>query len=125
MKHSPGTKNPQYSDVLYVDSLIGPYTITTVHPDTLRLFDDHGSVSQTLGDDTASSAQRLIDALGNEGIDFANVNHALEEAGFEKFIKSFDALLAVIAKKRRALLLQSQASRMLKNKTQRGRPASL
>lgn len=100
---STGTKNPQYSDVLYVESLIGPDTITTVPPDTLKLFDDHGRIARTLGDDAATSAQRVMDALTNGGIDFADVNHTLEDEGIEKFIKSFDALLDLIAKKRRAL----------------------
>ena len=100
---STGTKNPEYSDVLYLNSLIGPSTITTVPPETLRLFDDHGTISQTLGDDDASNAQRLINALGRGGIDFADVNHTLEEAGIEKFIQSFDVLIDVIARKRRAL----------------------
>lgn len=101
---STGTKNRQYSDVLYVESLIGPDTITTVPPDTLKLFDDHGRIARTLGDDAANSAQRVMDALTSGGIDFADVNHTLEEEGIEKFIKSFDALLDLIAKKRRALL---------------------
>jgi transaldolase len=100
---STGTKNRQYSDVLYVESLIGPDTITTVPPDTLKSFEDHGRIARTLGDDAATSAQRVMDALSSGGIDFSDVNHTLEEEGIEKFIKSFDALLDLIAKKRRAL----------------------
>ena len=46
----------------------------------------------------------MMEALGRGGIDFAEVNHTLEEAGIEKFIKSFDTLLSGIARKRRALL---------------------
>jgi len=101
---STGTKNPEYSDVLYVDSLIGPDTITTVPPARLRLFEDHGRVSRTLGEDDASAARRVMEALGRGGIDFADVNHTLEESGIEKFIKSFDTLLTGIGRKRRALL---------------------
>ena len=101
---STGIKNPEYSDVFYVDSLIGPDTITTVPPATLRLFEDHGRVSRTLGEDDVSGARRVMEALGKGGIDFADVNHTLEEAGIEKFIKSFDTLLSGIARKRRALL---------------------
>lgn len=100
---STGTKNPEYSDVRYVESLIGPDTITTVPPETLKLFEEHGRISATLNDDTLSSARRVMDALSNGGIDFADVNHTLEEEGIEKFVKSFDALLDVIAKKRRSL----------------------
>lgn len=100
---STGTKNPEYSDVRYVESLIGPDTITTVPPETLKLFEEHGRISATLNDDTLSSARRVMAALADGGIDFADVNHTLEEEGIEKFVKSFDALLDVIAKKRRAL----------------------
>ena len=74
------------------------------------MFDDHGTISQTLGDDNASNAQRLINALGRGGIDFADVNHTLEDAGIERFTKSFDALIDVIARKRRALQHGSVAS---------------
>lgn len=100
---STGTKNPEYSDVRYVESLIGPDTITTVPPQTLKLFEEHGRISATLNDDTLSSARRLMDALADRGLDFADVNHTLEDEGIEKFVKSFDVLLDVIAKKRRAL----------------------
>jgi hypothetical protein len=61
-------------------------------------------VSRTLGEDEASGAQRVMEVVGKGGIDFADVNHTLEEAGIEKFIKSFDAVLSRIARKRRALL---------------------
>jgi transaldolase len=104
---STGTKNPEYSDVLYVDSLIGPDTITTVPRATLRLFEDHGRVSRTLVEGDATAARRVMEALGNGGIDFADVNHTLEEAGIQKFIHSFDSLLEVIAGKRRALRVGS------------------
>jgi transaldolase len=100
---SAGTKNPEYSDVLYVESLIGRDTITSVPPATLRLFEDHGRVSRTLGEDDGAAARQVMEALGNGGIDFADVNHTLEEAGIDKFAKSLDALLDVIARKRREL----------------------
>jgi transaldolase len=104
---STGTKNPEYSDVLYVDSLIGPDTITTVPPATLRLFEDHGRVSRTLGEDEATGARRVMEVLGNGGIDFADVNHTLEEAGIQTFMQSLDSLLDVIAGKRRVLRVGS------------------
>jgi len=72
-------------------------------PATLWLFEDHGRVSRTLGEDDAAEARRLMKALADGGIDFADVNHTLEDAGIEKFIKSFDSLLDVIASRRRAL----------------------
>ena len=102
---STGTKNPGYSDVLYVDSLIGPDTINTMPPATLQLFEDHGTVRGTLGED-ASGAHLVMERLAAGGVDFADVTRALEEDGIEKFAKSFEALLGVIGKKREALAVQ-------------------
>jgi transaldolase len=100
---SVGTKNPEYSDVMYMESLIGPDTITTVPPDTLRRFEDHGKISNTLGASSADDARHVMDALAAGGIDFADLNRTLEEEGIEKFARSFDAVLGAIAQKRRAL----------------------
>ena len=99
---STGTKNPSYSDVLYVDSLIGPDTINTMPPATLRLFEDHGTVRPTLSDD-ASAARLIMDQLVAGGVDFTDVTRALEDEGIEKFITSFEAVLGVIGNKRKAL----------------------
>jgi transaldolase/glucose-6-phosphate isomerase len=98
---STGTKNPRYSDVLYVDSLIGPDTIATIPPDTLNKFEDHGRISNALGSGSAESARHVMEALAAGGIDFAEVNRTLEEQGIEKFTRSFDKLLGAIAHKRR------------------------
>jgi transaldolase len=98
---SIGTKNPDYSDVMYVESLIAPDTITTVPPETLTLFEDHGSVSRTLDATRAASAQGIVDALAAGGIDFHDVNRTLEEEGIEKFTRSFDRLLVAIGHRRR------------------------
>jgi transaldolase len=106
---STGTKNAAYSDVLYVESLIGPSTITTVPPDTLRLFEDHGVVERTLPDDV-SDARRTMIALESGGIGFADVNRTLENDGIEKFVRSFDKLLGVIGEKRRALARNARAA---------------
>ena len=99
---STGTKDPAYSDVLYVDSLIGADTINTLPPQTLRLFEDHGTVRETLPGD-AAAAQRVIDGLRAAAIDFADVARVLEQEGIEKFAHSFETLLGVIAAKRKTL----------------------
>src|SRR5882724_4866641 len=103
---STGTKDPAYSDVRYVDSLIGPDTINTMPPATLQLFEDHGSVARALPED-ASEAGIVMDRLAAGGIDFADVTRALEDDGIEKFAKSFETLLGVIASKRKALVAQT------------------
>lgn len=102
---STGTKNPGYSDVLYVDSLIGPDTVNTMPPATLQLFEDHGTVQRTLPEDV-SEAHLVLERLAAGGVDFADVARALEDDGIEKFAKSFEALLAVIGEKRKALTAQ-------------------
>ena len=99
---STGTKDPTYSDVLYVDSLIGPQTINTLPPQTLQLFEDHGIVRATLPGDVAL-ARRVIERLGSV-MDFDDVARVLEQEGVEKFAQSFDKLLGVIAAKRKALI---------------------
>lgn len=100
---STGTKNPEYSDVKYVESLIGPETIVTVPPETLKLFEHHGTISPTLGRDQIRDARRVMDVLADGGIDFRDVNRTLEDEGIEKFASSFDRLLQVVAAKRNAL----------------------
>jgi transaldolase len=97
---STGTKNPAYSDVLYLETLIGTDTVTTVPPDTLRLFEEHGTVKLTLSEDPGD-APEVMEALATGGIDFADVNRALEEEGLAKFTASFDKILGVIRQKRR------------------------
>src|SRR6059036_3008713 len=98
---STGTKDPAYSDVLYVDSLIGADTINTLPPQTLQLFEDHGTVRETLPGDPAE-AQRVMERLAT-AIDFDDVTRGLEQEGIEKFAHSFETLLGVIAAKRKAL----------------------
>jgi transaldolase/glucose-6-phosphate isomerase len=99
---STGTKNPNYSDVLYVQSLIGAETISTIPPATLRAFEDHGTVARTLFEDPGDSAE-VMKALAEGGIDFADVNHALENEGIQKFTASLENILRVLARKRTAL----------------------
>ncbi len=96
---STGTKNKAYSDVLYLDSLIGPDTINTVPPETLQKFEDHGTVAPTLTGHEADARARL-GRLGAIGVDFDDVTRVLEDEGIEKFEKSYAALLAAVARKR-------------------------
>ncbi len=97
---STGTKNPAYSDVLYVESLIGADTIVTVPPETLKLFEDHGTIAPSLGKDQIRDARSVMEALAAGGFDLRDVNRTLEDGGIEKFVKSFNGVLHVIAQKR-------------------------
>lgn len=95
---STGTKNPSYSDVLYVESLIGPATVNTMPPATLTAFVDHGEVRVTLLDGM-DEAHALLDQLRDEGIDIDAVMQKLQDDGVAAFATSFTTLLGAIEQK--------------------------
>jgi transaldolase len=98
---STGTKNKAYSDVLYVETLIGADTVNTLPPDTLEAFLDHGQVRPTL---EADDGQRDLDALRALGVDLDAITGALEAEGVAAFQDSWDKLLASIEQKARELV---------------------
>ena len=95
---STGTKDPDYSDVLYVESLIGPHTVNTIPPSTYEAFRQHGTVSPTLAYGLPE-ARAQIEALAAFGIDLSGVTENLEIQGLDGFLQAFDALLAAIESK--------------------------
>ncbi|HMD46959.1 MAG TPA: transaldolase [Acidimicrobiales bacterium] len=95
---STSTKNPAYSDLLYVDSLIGPDTVNTMPDGTLDAFSDHGTVARTVDADPAG-AEATLGRLTDAGIDFADVAETLEDEGVHSFVKSFDELIQVLTDK--------------------------
>jgi transaldolase len=99
---STGTKDPAYSDVLYIESLIGPDTIDTMPPKTLDAFRDHGHVAATLasGEAQAVAVLREADALG---LDLDKVTDTLVEDGVALFEKAFVDLRKALDDKRRRL----------------------
>src|SRR6185295_18877458 len=99
---STGTKNPAYSDTMYVDNLIGPQTINTLPPATLNQFEDHGVVQRTLPS-VGLEARKILEGISSVGVDLADVARFLEDDGIKKFTQSFEALLGVIVQKRKAL----------------------
>ena len=98
---STGTKNPKYSDVLYVEELIGPDTVNTVPPATLDAFRDHGKVRQSLTEDL-TGAENTMQTLEQAGISMKEVTDTLVTEGVQKFAESFDDLFKAIADKLRA-----------------------
>ena len=100
---STSTKNPAYSDTLYVHELIGPDTVNTMPADTIEAFQDHGVVEDTLTKGVAEARQLLVD-LAAAGVDYDDVTAVLEAEGVEKFEDSFRDLLAGIESKRGALV---------------------
>ena len=99
---STSTKNPQYADLAYVNSLIGPDTVNTMPDATLEDFLDHGVVDRTV-DKTASQAQKVLDDLAEVGVDMVDVSQRLEDEGVAAFAKSFDELLQRLTDKANAL----------------------
>jgi len=96
---STGTKNNAYSDVLYVEELIGPDTINTMPVATLDAFRDHGKVRNRLEADTAE-AQRVLGELSRVGISLEIVTDKLLQDGVRLFADAADKLLGVVANKR-------------------------
>lgn len=89
---STSTKDPQYSDVKYVEALIGPETINTMPMETLDAYRDHGNPAPRL-EDEVPAAQEHLDRLEDLGISMEQVTDELEEEGIEKFVKPFDSLM--------------------------------
>jgi len=99
---STSTKNPAYSDITYVQELIGPRTVNTVPQETLDAFLDHGEVRVTI-DDGLIHAQESLSALENLGISLSKATQELENEGVTAFAKSFASLLDSIAAKQENL----------------------
>lgn len=97
---STGTKNPAYSDVLYVDELIGPHTITTLTSETMAAFNDHGRLARTV-DENVEEARRLLRDAGAEGLDMDALTEQLQVDGVAAFTRSYAAVVKAIDERRR------------------------
>ncbi len=100
---STGTKNKDYSDVLYVEELIGPNTVNTVPPATLDAFRDHGKVRDSL-EEKVDDARRVLDELEKAGISLDAITAELVKDGVKLFADSADKLYGAVAHKRAAVL---------------------
>ncbi len=96
---STSTKNPDYSDVKYVEALIGPDTVNTAPPETLDAFRDHGNPARRI-DENVAQAREFMNLLGEVGIEINEVTAQLEKEGVEKFSKAYDQLLELLEKMR-------------------------
>ncbi|MBO0860417.1 MAG: bifunctional transaldolase/phosoglucose isomerase [Chloracidobacterium sp.] len=99
---STGAKNPNYSDVMYVESLIGPDTVNTLPPATFTAFRDHGKVRLTIEEDL-DEAKKTLARLAEAGIDLKQVCQKLQDDGVKAFADSFESLMRSITSKRAAL----------------------
>lgn len=95
---STGTKNPAYSDVLYVETLIGPDTVNTMPPATFDAFRSHGHPHLTL-EHGIDLARFQINMLPEVGVDLNRVTDELESQGVDAFAQAFDTLLSAIESK--------------------------
>ncbi len=100
---STGTKNSRFKDTLYVDELIGPDTVNTVPPATLKSFIDHGTVAETLTKDLGEAKSQLSQ-LTDLGIDLTIVTRKLQDEGVAAFDNAFKLLMQSIVEKRDRLL---------------------
>lgn len=101
---STSTKDPAYSDIKYVQELIGPDTVNTMPEETIKAYLDHGDPKVTIKDD-GGSAEALFGELRTVGIDIGYVATELEKEGVKKFADSYFALLDEISKKRDKLVV--------------------
>ncbi len=95
---STSTKNPAYPDTLYVDELIGPYTVNTMPPQTLAAFRNHGRVAERITQGLVE-AEALLAELATIGIDLDKVTQELLDAGVKAFAEAFDQLLEGLQEK--------------------------
>ena len=98
---STGTKNPAYSDVKYVETLIGRETINTMPPETLKAYRDHGEPASQL-EKGIQEAHQVLDGLRHTGIDLDVLTQQLEDEGVSKFSKAFEQLMVALQEKRAA-----------------------
>lgn len=102
---STGSKNPAYSDTIYVDSLIGPDTVNTAPPATLQAFLDHGQVALTVDNDLKGARFRMA-KLAELGINIESITRKLLDDGVAAFARAFANLMGGIESKRDSLLAQ-------------------
>ena len=125
---STGTKNPNYSDVLYVENLIGPETVNTLPVDTLNAFKDHGQVRGEAVRENLEEASAALARLQEIGIDLNASAQKLQDDGVAAFATSFDSLMSTLKEKRKSMVpielnrqdlhlgkLQSRVNRRLKD----------
>ena len=99
---STGTKDPGYSDVLYLEALVAPETITTVPPATLDAFRDHGTVPAGMAFDAEADDATLASAAAL-GLDLHAMTQRLQADGVAAFAQSYEQLLNALAEKRRMI----------------------
>lgn len=104
LRASTSTKNPHYSDTLYIDDLIGPDTPTRSTPwaeSTMQAFEDHGTLARTIDTDVAG-AEETLHELATTSIDMDDIGHTLENQGIVAFQVSYTHVLGTLGAKAHA-----------------------
>ena len=98
---STGTKDKSLSDTYYVDNIIGPDTVNTMPPATMKAFRDHGKALKNSIETDLEGAEATLAALHKLGISLDDITHELVLDGVQKFEEAFDKLLGGVAKRRK------------------------
>lgn len=106
---STGSKDPNLSDVHYIENLIGPDTVTTIPPGTYEAFREHGRVGRTL-DRGLAKAQQVLDTVHQAGIDLEALTDELIADGVGKFEAAYDRLLCAVDGAKNAVALPAANS---------------
>lgn len=100
---STSTKNPAYSDTLYVDELVGPDTVNTLAPNSIEALRDHGDPQPATVLQGVDEAEEVMDALASAGVDYDDLTATVEREGVDAFARSYGDFLAALDKRREEL----------------------
>ena len=101
---STSTKNPAYSDTLYVDELVGPDTVNTLAPASMDALRDHGDPRPGTIEEGLDEARAVMDELVAAGVDYDDLTATLEREGVDAFARSYQDFLAALDKRKRELV---------------------
>ena len=101
---STSTKNPEYSDTLYVDELVGHDTVNTLAPASLEALRDHGDPRADTIEAGLDEARAVMDGLATAGVDYDDLTATLEREGVDAFARSYQDFLAALDKRKKELV---------------------
>src|SRR5439155_1665993 len=95
---STGTKNPKWSDIMYIKALAAPFTVNTMPEATLKAFAEHGELGAPMPAD-GGNCEDVLAAFAKAGINVDSLAAQLQDEGAKSFVKSWNDLMDVIASK--------------------------
>ena len=101
---STSTKNPAYSDTLYVDELVGRDTVNTLAPPSIEALRDHGDPQPDTIEEGLDEARAVMDGLATAGVDYDDLTATLEREGVDSFARSYQDFLAALDKRKKELV---------------------